>query len=181
MRNYCKNYAILKHPDAGCIAEVADEMNIIPSKDGRKSELFNLLEPNPYQDDSCEESYDWKIEHWGTQADAEIVDFFYDPEKDPNSINITFYTEWSPPIELYEYLCSEGWTVDAKFHEPTTQFVGSYGTSGEVYYDYDLAEGEQSFKDIPDDLIKFGSLRESLKNYLSSQKNDYEEGIEDDA
>lgn len=181
MFSYCKNYAVFKHPDSDYLSELVEELNLIPSKDGRKSELFNFIEPNPYKDEISEEADDWKLEHWGTQSDAEVTDFYYDEEKDPFTIIVTFYTEWSPPIDLYQYMISDGWEVEAMFHEPEYRFVGSFKNEQEIYYDYDFSEGDNFLENIPEELIKFGELRNLYKKYLKEKKVFFDEDNQDDA
>jgi len=175
MNNSCKNYLVIRNNDPYLIADLAEELNMIPSKDGRKSQLFNFIQPNPYQEDFSEESNDWKLENWGTDSEAEVTDFYYDEEKDPYSITITFYTDWCPPIELYYYLVSEGWEVDSMFHEPENCFVGMFKNNQETYFDYDMGEGEKFLDSIPEDLIKFGELRNRYKMFLKQKETFFDE------
>src|SRR6056297_741235 len=122
MPNWCYNNVTLRANNVGnreLLKEVATAAN-----EGK--EIFNLLRPMPDNifrgDLGMEERkehgennwYDWSVAHWGTKWDTDAQNVFYDGE----TLTLSFDTAWSPPIELYEYLVEQGFSVLADYYEP---------------------------------------------------------------
>jgi len=75
--------------------------------------------------------YDWSVAHWGTKWDTDAQNVFYDGE----TLTLCFDTAWAPPIELYEYLVEQGFSVLADYYEPGMCFAGIYEDGEDRAYD----------------------------------------------
>jgi hypothetical protein len=118
------------------LKEVADAAN-----EGK--DIFNLLRPMPdniFQGNLGKEErelygennwYDWSVAHWGTKWDTDAHNSFFDGE----TLTLSFDTAWSPPIELYEYLVEQGFSVLADYYEPGMAFAGIYEDGEDRAYD----------------------------------------------
>jgi len=139
MPNWCYNNVTLRANNVGnrtVLKEVADAAN--SGKD-----IFNLLRPMPsniFQGNLGKEEreqygennwYDWSVAHWGTKWDTDAQNVFYDGE----TLTLCFDTAWAPPIELYEYLVEQGFSVLADYYEPGMCFAGIYEDGEDRAYD----------------------------------------------
>jgi hypothetical protein len=99
--------------------------------------------------------YDWSITHWGTKWDvgeeADMLD-----RRDPNTVQISFDTAWSPPVAFYKALTGMGFDMTAYYLEEGMGFVGKYTSEeGDEYFNFD---GSEDLEDIPDDIRQFWDL-----------------------
>lgn len=184
MPNWCNNYAIFVHPDADYVADVASEFNINPHVDKRDAKPFDMIHPNPYEPET-EEYVDWNIENWGVKYEPEVLRVEYETQFNPNKLKVSFVTPWGPPIDLYQYMVSDNWLVEAMYHEPGMQFVGQFKEEQDFFYEYDFTKGEKFREEIPEELIQFGKLEEELIQFKkeeneSSVKHTDEEFDEED-
>ena len=115
MPNWCYNSVTLSHGDKTKIDALEAELQ------KENPEPFNHLCPRPAEEE--ENWYGWNVNNWGTKWDVTPHDW---EQEDDNTIYINFDSAWSPPISLYEFLESEGWSVSAKYHEPGMGFIGAY-------------------------------------------------------
>jgi hypothetical protein len=104
--------------------------------------------------------YVWNVNNWGTKWDFAPFDWGFTED----GIHIHFDSAWSPPIALYDFLVTEGWSVDAKYNEPGMGYIGQYTDGSDDYYEYDVSEFD-SIKSLPEDLILFGNLKEEHENW----------------
>jgi len=139
MPNWCYNNVTLRANNVGnraLLAEVAEAAN-------NGKEIFNLLRPMPEnifrgnlgaaeREEHGENNwYDWSVAHWGTKWDTDAQNVFYDGE----TLTLCFDTAWAPPIELYEYLVEQGFSVLADYYEPGMCFAGIYEDGEDRAYD----------------------------------------------
>ena len=61
------------------------------------------------------------VSYWGTKWDVYDVDI---TEINENTLKISFYTAWTPPINAYSQLEKIGFTIDAMFMESGFDFCG---------------------------------------------------------
>ena len=100
-------------------------------------EWFNTIIPRP--ESQADDWYDWNVENWGTKCDAYD---FGEPDFDDNTntILLTFYTAWSPPIPIFEKLAQDGWVISAKYIDEGYGFIGQYNNEhSNLSYDIDDA------------------------------------------
>jgi hypothetical protein len=152
MPNWCYNSVTISHEDKTKV----DELVAVLSSE--KAELFMHLHPRPT--DQEENWYEWNCDNWGTKWDITTHDW----GRDGNEVTLNFDTAWSPPIALYEFLESEGWTVRALYHEPGMCFAGRYEDGFDDAYEIDLTDRE-SVENLPNDILEFTNALEDLENF----------------
>ena len=155
MPNWCYNSVTLSHEDKTKI-------------DGLEQELLkedatplNHLCPNP----DGEWDYGWSVENWGTKWDVTPHDWDRDGD---NTITINFDSAWSPPIALYDFLDSEGWSVRALYHEPGMGFAGRFEDGYDDFYEFDWTD-RQSIEDLPEDIADFANVWDELERHEEEQ------------
>lgn len=147
MPNWCYNNVTLKANNVGnraLLKEVAEAAN-------QGKEIFNMLRPMPdhifrgnlgaeeREQYGANNWYDWSVAHWGTKWDTDAHVSLHDGE----TLTLNFDTAWAPPIELYEYLVEQGFSVLADYYEPGNSFAG-------IYEDGD----DRSYDDVSDDFLE---------------------------
>lgn len=162
MPNWCYNSARLYNEDKSKIDDLETTLS------DEKAEVCQHLCPNP----AGEWDYGWSVENWGTKWDFSPHDW---ERLDDNTISINFDTAWSPPIALYEYLESNGWSVQALYHEPGLCFAGRFEDGYDDYYELDLTDRE-AVEILPTEILEFSNALEDLDNYEQEQ---FEESIAD--
>ena len=160
MPNWCYNTATFYNEDKTKIDGLEQEL----LKD--KPEPLNYLRPNPAGD----WDYAWSCDNWGTKWDVSIMDW---EREDDNTIVMHFDSAWSPPVTLYEFLESEGWSVRAYYHEPGMGFAGRFEDGYDQYFEFDHTNREE-VEDLPEDIADFANVWDDLERYEEEQ---YEESI----
>lgn len=158
MPNWCYNTVHLQHYDVTKIDALEAELQ------KERSEPLNHLRPNP----AGEWDYGWSVNNWGTKWD--VTPYDWERESD-NKITIHFDSAWSPPITIYEFLETEGWSIEAFYHESGMCFVGCYRDGSDDYYEYDITDRD-SIEDLPQELVDFSGLMDEVDRYEEEQ---YEE------
>jgi hypothetical protein len=67
--------------------------------------------------------YEWRLDNWGTKWDI------YDTHCnriDANTLSMTFYTAWSPPIPVFDKLTDMGFDIHARYLDEGWMYVGEY-------------------------------------------------------
>lgn len=159
MPNWCYNTVELHHDDVSMIDALEAELQ------KEKPEPLNHLRPNP----AGEWDYGWSVDNWGTKWEMSVGDW---ERQSDNIIRINFDTAWSPPITIYEYLETEGWTVNALYHEPGLGFVGRFSDGFDDYYEYDCRDRD-SVENLPQELQDFSGALDDLENYEEEQHEEY--------
>jgi len=170
MPNWCNNVVTIKHMDEKAIDRICNHKNMLV-RDTQGVEvpagLFQAFHPIPEPlmipaifgdvDAAMQERrdfnmkeygaidwYNWCIANWGTKWDASSVDI---KRIDDTTVELTFDTAWSPPIEWYRHMETLGYSVDAKFIETGMCFYG-------YYLDNNIEENNYSgLEDITQDII----------------------------
>lgn len=158
MPNWCYNNVELHHDDIAKIDALEEELK----KDD--AQPLNHLCPNP----KGEWEYEWSVNNWGTKWDVSPMDWerFSD-----NCIRMNFDSAWSPPITLYEFLESEGWTVNALYHEPGMGFAGKFCDGFDEYYEFDYTNREE-VENLPDEIRDFTNAMDDLENWEAEQEEE---------
>lgn len=161
MPNWCYNTVSVSHEDAAMIARFVEA-----TKSGN---LFNEFVPMPdalrdttspsEPDETLIEKYghsdwySWSIANWGTKWCETESDVSYEGEKDAT---VYFNTAWSPPIEFYNALVKQGFSVDATYTEEGMGFAGHYldGVDNCVELDFDK-NSEEWINEIEDEDLRW--------------------------
>jgi len=149
--NWCYNSVTLHHTDV-------NKMNALKKHLDGGGPIAKYFLPIPL--DEQDNWYLWCVEAWGTKWDFEPLAWC----SVDNQIEINFESAWSPPIALYDFLVTAGWSVDAKYNEPGMGYIGQYIDGSDDYYEYDISELD-SIKSLPEDLILFGNLEEEHNDW----------------
>lgn len=150
MPNWCYNSLTVSHSDPAQIErfiKAAAEGNLF-------AEFVPLNENNEWD-------YNSAVEKWGTKWDIHESDF---SSLDPNQCSGSFDTAWAPPVEFYNHIVEQGFTVDAIYHEPGMEFAGIYSTeTGDETFNYDFSDPNWR-DDYPEELVEW--LEPEYEYYL---------------
>lgn len=169
MPNWCQNVATISHEDSEKIDAIEHELN----KEKDDVALFQMLRPRPA--DQEENWYGWNCENWGTKWEASVYDF---DRVDDHNIKINFDTAWGPCIQLYEYLDSEGYEVDAFYHEEGLAFCGRYAHGTDDHYEYSEMDSSDVQYEIPSEIDEMFNISEMMQERES--EDDHEDWQEDE-
>jgi hypothetical protein len=169
MPNWCQNVATINHEDKEKIDAIENELN----KEKDDVALFQMLRPRPA--DQEENWYSWNCENWGTKWDASVYDF---DRVDDNTIKINFDTAWGPCVALYENLDSEGYEVDAFYHEEGMAFCGRYAYGADDHYEYSDMDSAAVQYEIPSEIDEMFNISEMMQERES--EDDHEDWQEDE-
>ncbi len=131
MPNHCNNYVTFTFDTESEAKELADWM---AKEDNGFCEYFRPMPkelegttaPSPEGQpivDGVDNWYDWRNRYWGTKWG----DYDQDVTLDGETVQIIFQSAWSPPIELYNYVCENlDVAVYASYEEMGSDFAGTY-------------------------------------------------------
>ena len=126
MPNWCMNAVTLRHADPAMIERAARAFDA--------GALLNEFHPMPKELLEGDGWYGWAVSNWGTKWD--VGGDGRDPIKDPNVLELSFESAWSPPIEAYNHMVEMGFEIEAHYYEPGIAFFGTYtGAGDEVFED----------------------------------------------
>ena len=153
MPNHTDNRVILSHDDSQMIDDVYNVMNT------EGTELCHHLIPEPRDDENEPTSgwYDWRLDNWGTKWDVYEA---HCTRIDANTLDLNFYTAWSPPIPIYDKLVDMGFEINARYLDEGWGYIGEY-TDGD---DWSSVEVESVVEDYPDLELAFG-ISERIAEY----------------
>lgn len=118
MPNHCNNIIHCKHDDDKIIQRLKEALSRDPPV------FFAEFVPCPENDSP--------ISYWGTKWD--VYDVNIDNETE-HTLQISFYTAWSPPTEAYARLQKLGFTIDAMFMETGCDFCGYWRNGEETVFE----------------------------------------------
>jgi len=87
--------------------------------------------------------YEWRLDNWGTKWD--IYDSNCD-RIDANTLQLLFYTAWSPPTGIFDKLVDMGYDVHARYLDEGWNYIGMYN-NGETT---DFSDVEDGIKECPE-------------------------------
>lgn len=137
-------------------AELKDTTS--PNRDEEQSEIL-------YEKYGAADWYGWNVTNWGTKWNCDAQDWL----REENTIRFWFDSAWSPPIALYEFIESEGFSVRATYYEPGMCFVGEYSEGFDDTYEYTDLE---SLDEMPEHLVEEYGIRESLEDFYDGEENE---------
>ena len=149
MPNWCYNSLEITHEDPEVVRELIDRLKSLEeNRYGDLQGFFRGLYPD----------YEYR--------EATDIDW----NEMENSIFASFSSAWEPPIELYEELVDEGWSVTASYYEEGLDFAG-------IYEDGDNRRLD-NLSDYPDEFFETDELGIEIQDewdILSGRDEDWEE------
>jgi len=166
MPNHTDNRVILSHDDSQQIDMIYNVMNtedtplcqtLIPMDE-------KLLEISGISDNyEVQGWYEWRLENWGTKWDVYET---HCTRIDANTLNLNFYTAWSPPIPIYDKLVDMGFEINARYLDEGWGYIGEY-TDGD---DWCTTDVESVVEEYPDLDLEFG-IGERIAEYAEENDN----------
>jgi len=166
MPNHTDNRVILSHDDSQQIDMIYNIMNtedtplcqtLIPMDE-------KLLEISGISDNyEVQGWYEWRLENWGTKWDV------YETQCtriNANTLQLYFYTAWSPPIPIFDKLVDMGFEINARYLDEGWGYIGEY-TDGDDWVSTDV---ESVVEDYPDLDLEFG-IGERIAEYAEEIDN----------
>jgi len=162
MPNHTDNRVILSHDDSQQIDMIYNIMNtddtplcqtLIPMDEA-------LLDNDAHADDGW---YTWRLENWGTKWDV------YETQCtriNANTLQLYFYTAWSPPIPIYDKLVDMGFEVNARYLDEGWGYIGEYNDGD----DWSTTDVESVVEDYPDLDLEF-DIGERIAEYAEENEN----------
>ena len=164
MPNWCDNTLRISHPDPAIMEKAVAAWN--------KGEFLATFVPEPdypgYSDCEIKKTdgesvmpdwWNWRIKNWGTKWDIGLdPDYGNDAEVVDGQFTVGFLSAWSPPIEAYDSMVEQGFSIQAYYFEPGCDFCGLYEDG--IDNCYIVSDGG-----IPDDIDQEMGISETLENY----------------
>ena len=165
MPNWCMNTVTFKHEDPKEIIRLQEAFT--------RDDLLSEFIPNPIGK-AADDWYTHNINEWGTKWDvggeAEMIH-----EQTENSIMLTFYSAWSPPIRFYQAMEELGWEIKAYYYEPGMALCGKYSNEGGDEC-YDVPEtSDEVVEEIPADIDDMFNISETMANYEAENEENEDE------
>lgn len=160
MPNHTDNRVILYHKDSQQIDMIYNIMNtedtplcqtLIPMDEA-------LLDNDAHADDGW---YTWRLQNWGTKWDVYET---HCTRIDANTLQLIFYTAWSPPMPVYEKLTDMGFEVTARYLDEGWGYIGEY-TEGNDWCTDDVESVAEHYPELDEE---FG---------ISERMAEYEEEV----
>jgi len=165
MPNHTDNRVILSHDDSQMIDDIYNVMNT------EDAELCNHLIPMPKELEGTTSPsdtpnwYDWRLENWGTKWDV------YETQCtriNANTLQLYFYTAWSPPIPVFDKLVDMGFEVNARYLDEGWGYIGEYNDGD----DWSTTDVESVVEDYPELDYEF-NISECIAEYaLYTEENE---------
>ena len=161
MPNHTDNRVILSHDDSQQIDMIYNVMNT------EGTELCHHLIPEPRDDENEPTSgwYEWRLENWGTKWDV------YETQCtriNANTLQLYFYTAWSPPIPVFDKLVDMGFEINARYLDEGWGYIGEY-TDGD---DWCTTDVESVVEDYPELDFEFSISEHIADNALYTEEID---------
>ena len=168
MPNHTDNRVILSHDDSQQIDMIYNIMNtedtplcqtLIPMDE-------KLLEISGISDNyEVQGWYEWRLENWGTKWDV------YETQCtriNANTLQLYFYTAWSPPIPVFDKLVDMGFEINARYLDEGWGYIGEY-TDGD---DWCTTDVESVVEDYPELDFEFSISEHIADNALYTEEID---------
>tara|TARA_B100002019_G_scaffold175633_1_gene151786 strand:- start:1623 stop:2165 length:543 start_codon:yes stop_codon:yes gene_type:complete len=179
MPNWCENYLVIKSEDKGYLQMLYDNLR----KDER--EFLQVLRPVPTGETSWfnwngegevtktldgEWDWDWCVTHWGTKWDIQ----FHDASLDDDTLEVSFNTAWSPPVEALQYAAKKNkFAFSLMYYEGGMMFVGHATEDKDDCHSYTYEKHPEN--EVPDYLLyEFPWIEEDYEEHVA-EKGDLED------
>jgi len=154
MPNWCQNQLSLEHTDPAEIQRLFDA-----AVEGKFLQAV-CPQPNPLPPvtipaelGSLPDWYNWRLQNWGCKWDVEgDVDIV-----SPTTLSFSFDSPWGPPLQAYEKLKEQGFSVQAYYHEMGMAFMGEWSDGDDDYIEY---TGDRDAGDIPENWYDIWNMGE---------------------
>ena len=187
MPNWCENTLTIHHKDPAMMKKVFDAWNsghffqsLHPcpqelydttagySADEEKQKAREAKEVANIEKYGYKNWYDWCLGNWGTKWDIDTEGIKI---KQTDGFSESFYSAWSPPVELYEYLKEQGYEINALYYESGMGFCGNWTSSqGDDYHQIENYNAKWIEENIPKMLV-------SEFNLLANDEDDEDDDI----
>ena len=160
MPNHTDNRVTLYHKDSQQIDMIYNIMNtpdtplcqtLIPMDEA-------LLDNDAHADDGW---YTWRLQNWGTKWD---VYESHCTRFDANTLQLYFYTAWSPPMPIYDKLVDMGFEVTARYLDEGWGYIGEY-VSGDDWCTDDVESVAEHYPELDEE---FG-ISERIAEYQDEE------------
>jgi len=155
MPNHTDNRVILSHADSQKIDDIYNVMNTDDA-----SLLQHIIPMNESLLDGGD-WYDWRLDNWGTKWDI------YETQCnriDANTLSMTFYTAWSPPIPVFDKLTDMGYEINARYLDEGWMYVGEY-VDGDDWSTDDIESISEVRPELADEFDISEMMQEENKSY----------------
>ena len=160
MPNHTDNRVTLYHKDSQQIDMIYNIMNtpdtplcqtLIPMDEA-------LLDNDAHADDGW---YTWRLQNWGTKWD---VYESHCTRFDANTLQLYFYTAWSPPMPIYDKLVDMGFEVTARYLDEGWGYIGEY-VNGDDWCTNDVESVAEHYPELDEE---FG-ISERIAEYQDEE------------
>ena len=117
MPNNTDNRVILSHDDTQMIDMIYNLMNT------EDTPLCQTIIPMDEKLLDGEGWYDWRVDNWGTKWEIYDADC---RRLNANTLELYFYTAWSPPFKVFDKLVDMGFEVTARYLDEGWMYIGEY-------------------------------------------------------
>lgn len=115
------------------------------------------------RDESKDGWYSYNIENYGCKWNCDTSNW---NRTSDTSIEISFESPWSPPIQLYENMLTGDYDVYAEYYECGMGFVGRFDNGFDESWEY-----LEDLNSVPEDLIESWNLREEVEQYYEENED----------
>jgi len=188
MPNWCNNKLKVTHSDPAALEKFKDAWNagcllqtLIPcpkelletrsvgypksEKKSYEQRLQEFREQLNIEFFGYKDWYDYNTSAWGTKWDIGYRD---DQDNlatvDNESIEVTFDSAWSPPIDAYDKLVDMGYGIEAYYFEPGMAFCGRYDEAGGLTLQI-KGNSKWARKNIPRDIDDAFNISENMAEW----------------
>ena len=163
MPNHTDNRVILSHADSQQIDMIYNIMNTDDTP------LCQTLIPMPkelegtagFDENGVTGWYEWRLQNWGTKWD---VYESHCTRFDANTLQLYFYTAWSPPMPIYDKLVDMGFEVTARYLDEGWGYIGEY-VSGDDWCTDDVESVAEHYPELDEE---FG-ISERIAEYQDEE------------
>jgi len=149
MPNHTDNRVILSHADSQQIDMIYNIMNTDDTP------LCQTLIPMPkelegtagFDENGVTGWYEWRLQNWGTKWD---VYESHCTRFDANTLQLYFYTAWSPPMPIYDKLVDMGFEVTARYLDEGWGYIGEY-VSGDDWCTDDVESVAEHYPELDEE------------------------------
>lgn len=158
-----------------CPAELQDD-DLTTWSRGSEQEAREARKAEMIKKYGHESWYEWQISNWGTkwdlcEASVNIID--------KNTVTVYFDTAWSPPIEAYEKMLDQGFSINAYYYEPGMAFAGIWKDGIDDVYELGGLTPSDVENLISQELDKIFDIVESMRDYEYDDEEELTEWIKD--
>jgi len=154
MPNHTDNRVILSHADSQKIDDIYNVMNTDDA-----SLLQHIIPMNESLLDGGD-WYEWRLDNWGTKWDIYET---HCTRIDANTLSMTFYTAWSPPIPVFDKLTDMGYEINARYLDEGWMYIGEY-VDGDDWSTTDIESIGEVRPDL-DDEFGISEMMQEEKEY----------------